>query len=298
MDRRHFLKAGLASGLSMAALADLFAAQYPNIKQESYGVQLYTFRKQIYLDPRKVLNALPGIGISFFESYTTNQGLTLGMEMAEFRKLQERNKLQYLSAHVPFVSKDEFNLFSGTQKVLAQAKELDIKYIVVPYLEAEYYQAPEMANKTVTMLSEVRKKVEDAGFQFAYHNHAFEFDTFYPNNKTFFDVLKETDPDLKFEIDLYWVFNATTKFDVPTFIYDLRERISLLHVKDSKATTTGKAKSTTVEVGAGDMDYARIFTAKRDIGLDCPWFIEQDESADPMKSVATSVQNLKTLITE
>ncbi|HVX51978.1 MAG TPA: hypothetical protein VHB48_17590, partial [Chitinophagaceae bacterium] len=67
-------------------------------------------------------------------------------------------------------------------------------------------------------------------------------------------------------------------------------RIPLWHVKDMD-----KATKSPVEVGAGFIDFKRIFDAKEESGMHY-FFIEQDAAPKPMENVTNSYNKVKSIL--
>src|SRR6266576_470043 len=127
-----------------------------------------------------------------------------------------------------------------------------------------------------------------AGLQFAYHNHDFEFAPL--EGKLPYDVLlAETDPKLvQLEVDLYWI----TKGGQDPLAYFARwpGRFPMVHVKDS----AGPPDHRIVEVGAGKIDFKKIFAQSDQAGIK-HYFVEHDEPADAFASIRASCEYLKRL---
>src|SRR6266550_3935693 len=131
-------------------------------------------------------------------------------------------------------------------------------------------------------------QAHDAGLQFAYHNHDFEF---VPMEGSLpYDVLLEaTDPKLvQLEIDLYWI----TKGGQDPLKYFARwpGRIPLVHVKDSGGPPDNKM----MDVGAGTIDWKKIFAREDQAGIRHA-FVEHDQPADAFASIKASCDYLKRL---
>jgi sugar phosphate isomerase/epimerase len=126
------------------------------------------------------------------------------------------------------------------------------------------------------------------GIRFAYHNHDFEFAPM--ENRLPYDVLLEsTDPrHVSFELDLYWI----TKGGQDPLAYFGRwpGRFRMVHVKDS----AGPPEHRMADVGAGTIDWGRIFKHRKEAGTE-HFFVERDDPPDPFASVAASYAYLRDL---
>jgi sugar phosphate isomerase/epimerase len=126
------------------------------------------------------------------------------------------------------------------------------------------------------------------GVQFAYHNHVSEFDEV-EGVRPFDYILGHTDKDLvKMELDLGW---ATKAKQNPVELFKLHPgRFPLWHVKD-----LDKTKMEPTEVGAGVVDFKRIFDNRKESGMKY-FFVEQDGAPQPLKDVTASYDYLKKML--
>ena len=110
----------------------------------------------------------------------------------------------------------------------------------------------------------------------------------FANGATPFDLLlRETDPaDVRLELDVYWV--AKGGLDPVRCLRDNAARIALLHLTD-----LGR-NGEPVELGAGVLALEPIVRTALAIGTK-HLFVEQDDSADPLESIGTSLRFLEGL---
>jgi sugar phosphate isomerase/epimerase len=140
-------------------------------------------------------------------------------------------------------------------------------------------------------LNRAGEKVKAAGLEFAYHNHAFEFDP--KEGKTPFDVLLErADKQLMaFEIDLFWVSVAGR--DPIAILKQLSGRVPLVHVKDKAANLPVQyneqvPRGAFLEIGNGTVDWPKVLTACDAAGVK-HFIVEQDQTpGDPVASLRQS----------
>jgi len=90
---------------------------------------------------------------------------------------------------------------------------------------------------------------------------------------------------VKIELDLYWITRAG--LDPIQFFKDNSGRVPMWHVKDI-ANTPERGFA---EVGTGTIDFQSIFAEKKTSGMK-HFFVEQDQSANPLKSIELSYKNL------
>ena len=120
------------------------------------------------------------------------------------------------------------------------------------------------------------RKVKAAGMQFGYHNHTMEFA---PKEGVvpFDEMIRLTDPALvTFEMDCGWV--TVGGGDPAAYLKRYPNRISMLHIKDFKATAqpaTVADPPPAAELGRGTVNFRQIFEAARH-GRIRHYFVEQE----------------------
>src|SRR5204863_145165 len=162
------------------------------------------------------------------------------------------------------------------------------RYLVLAWIPAEERHTLDDYKRWAERLNRAGTEAKAAGLQFAYHNHDFEFAPL--EGKLPYDVLlAETDPKLvQLEVDLYWI----TKGGQDPLAYFARwpGRFPMVHVKDS----AGPPDHRIVEVGAGKIDFKKIFAQSDQAGIKY-YFVEHDEPADAFASIRASCEYLKRL---
>lgn len=117
-----------------------------------------------------------------------------------------------------------------------------------------------------------------------YHPHAHEFEI--RSGRRLLDrLLAAVGTDLmQLELDLYWVKKAG--LDPAAVMLAYRGIVPLIHVKD--ADFNGNI----TEVGRGTIDWPSIFHVLKDAGVKY-YFVEQDESPQPLESAKMNLDYLK-----
>src|SRR6266571_1209784 len=162
------------------------------------------------------------------------------------------------------------------------------RYLVVPWIAAEARRTLDDYKRMAQRFNQAATAARAAGIQFAYHNHDFEFVPM--DGRLPYDVLlAETDPHLvQLEIDLYWITKGGQ--DPLTYFARWPGRVPLVHVKDS----AGPPDHRMVDVGAGTIDWKRIFAQGEQAGIrHC--FVEHDAPANAFASIRASYEYLKRL---
>ncbi|WP_458207510.1 sugar phosphate isomerase/epimerase family protein [Haladaptatus sp. NG-SE-30] len=180
-------------------------------------------------------------------------------------------------------------LETSFSETVARYREVGCETLVVPYLDESHFESYEAVEETADRLSELAERAVAEGCTLCYHNHDHEFTSL--DGRTAFDVLVESSDDsLEFELDLGWIDAAG--HDPTTLLDELRDRVSLVHVKDVRATDR-----VPVELGDGDLDVRECMRAVRD--ADVQWLIyEHDQPEDPVRSLEHGARTLDELRTE
>ncbi|WEZ83229.1 sugar phosphate isomerase/epimerase [Rhizobium sp. 32-5/1] len=144
-------------------------------------------------------------------------------------------------------------------RVLQIANTLGIRAIYCPYLLPD--QRPTDAADWRAFgerLQAAGKPFRDAGLDFGWHNHDFEFfalsDGSVPQDHIF-----AGGPDLSWEADIAWVVRGGA--DPFAWIEKYGSRITSVHVKDIAATGENTDQDGWADVGHGTVDWAKLFTA-------------------------------------
>ncbi|OQX62506.1 MAG: hypothetical protein B5M51_05990 [Anaerolinea sp. 4484_236] len=119
------------------------------------------------------------------------------------------------------------------------------------------------------------------------HNHWWEFEEV-DGHIPFYYLLENLDPDIFFEIDIYWAKVAGK--DPAKIVADFGDRVSHLHVKDGPART-GETDAMQLPAGQGTLNIPAILQAASD---KTEWLIvEFDNCAtDILKAVQESYRYL------
>jgi sugar phosphate isomerase/epimerase len=264
------------------------------------GAQLYTVRKMIPKDPDGVLRRIAELG--YREVQMNRRDLT------KLRPIASGVGLRVTSVHIETWlltgKKDVWTKLAGPQDDITLETAIDsiagagLKSAVLAYLmpgaergNADYYK--QLAEK----MNRMGERFAKDGIQFGYHNHAFEFEG-NPGERPIDILLAGWDPKLvKLQADVFWLSVAGQ--DPAAFIDKHADRIAWLHLKDKLKGAPVSYKEqippeTFKECGAGSIDFSAVLkaSAKADVKS---MYVEQDESGDPLESLAQSIKYLRTV---
>ena len=294
MHRRRFLQQSSAAAvggvvLGPTALRVAQAARRAGVP-DVLGIQLYTLRDVLPNDVNGVLEMLGRYGYGEVE--------TAGYADRDpdvFRAALDAHGLAAPSAHqmvVEVVAGSESMAGAGLPDFDAALETIAAfghDYFVIPWLPPDGRPDRDGYLRLADLLNGLGERAQAAGVQLGYHNHDFEFDTFGGDRPAYFDFVERLDPGLVvLELDLYWVRAAG--YDPVEVFERYPGRFPLWHVKDG----AGPDMTQTV-VGAGTLDFERIFAASATAGLRHA-FVEADTPPDGSLAFAeASLGYLETL---
>jgi len=184
------------------------------------ALQLYSVRDELEKDFVGTLRKVKSLGYDGVEF----AGL-YGNKPSDVAKTLKEIGLIPISAHVPFIE-----LIADPKGVVNAYTEIGCRYIVIPYLTAEYRPNGEKFNEVIEGARIIGKMAKDMGLTLLYHNHDFEFEKI--DGKYALDVLFESVSEelLKTEIDTCWV-NVGGE-NPSDYIRKYSGRSPVVHLKD------------------------------------------------------------------
>jgi sugar phosphate isomerase/epimerase len=264
-------------GMTLGALVPHALRTTHHARLDKIGLQLYTVRKAMQADVEGTLARVAATGYKEveFAGY-------FGKSPADIRAMLDRHGLSAPAVHVGSIAPDQW------RASLEAATTIGHRYVVVPWIPAEERATLDGWKRVAENYNRIAAEARAAGLQFAYHNHDFEFVPV--EGRIPFDVLLEsTDPQLvQLEIDLYWITKGGQ--DPLRYFQRWPGRVPLVHVKDSVGAPDHKM----VDVGAGKIDFKRIFARREQAGIR-HFFVEHDEPPDLFASIRASYEYLKRL---
>jgi len=299
--RRNFLQKATALTVGGALFSHSSWAEglYGRTKLPETGIQLFTLILEMEKDPVGVLQKIADAGYKNIESAFNKPGSFYGKKPKEFKELVHNMGMEWRSHHVvgspmkpppnmkipngpdgkPMSFPKMMTLKDNGQELVDLVAEAGIPYIVCSSIGIE---TGDEIKKSAEILQRTGELVKKAGLQFAYHNHATEFDI--TDGVVSYDYFtSQISADiLKLELDLGWVFKAGKN---PVDLFKQHQgRIPLLHIKDM--TATGEI----VPFGMGVYDFKAAFKNLDIAGVNY-FFIEQDFPQKPFEAIVTSANN-------
>ena len=274
MKRRSFLAASCGLALNASIPAGVLAAGGRRL--EKIGFQLYTARSLVEKDTAGTLDALAGIGYDEveFAGYFDHSP-------AEIRSFLDSAGLAAPSAHVQL---DDMRSRAG--EVIDAAQVIGHDFLVLGWVAPSERKTLDQYRAHAELCNRFAERCREAGVRFGYHNHEFEFEEL-EGRRPMDLLLAETDPELvTVELDLYWINVAGA--DPLDYFARHPGRFPLCHVKDMAAD------GSFADVGSGRIDFASIFAASGEAGLE-HYFVERDDSPDPLATAAAAHEFLRGL---
>lgn len=302
--RRQFLITGTAAGAAIALGHTWASSLRAEAPKRELGIQLYSVAAELAADTPGTLMALNRIGYR-----TVETAGTAGIPVKDFRKKLDDDGLTCPSAHLEFSAADPSPLFDdahilGAKYAVssalianaptppsAKSTQADIQ----AWVKALSTQTPDDFKRTADLANSIGSKARQAGLQYAYHNHNFEFKD-QGNGQIGYDLLlRNTDPNMvKFELDCGWMVAAG--FNPVDYFHKYPDRYRMIHVRDFlpglKPTFTafGPDGPKGTELGRGHIDYRPIFPAAAAGGVEY-YFSEQEPPITSMTALQAAKVN-------
>jgi sugar phosphate isomerase/epimerase len=282
--RRDFLRVSAMAAAAGCVLGRSGSAFGAGSEGLIYGVQLFMVRRQAPQDLAGVLKAIHQIGYAQIELYP----IVYNHPPAELRKIVTDAGLGLVSAHFDY---------DGFESRIDYGKQLGLKYMVCPMLPQDQWTSLDGFKKAATDFNKWGKGVKDAGMEFCFHNHCYEFKP-YDGSNGFAVLMKDTDPALvKLEFDLYWLTQAGQ--NPSEMMKKYADRLRLVHLKDRTPAPPGYEMGPSAEhfteLGKGTIAWPSLLEQAKKQGVKYA-FVDQDETAGPvLESLKVSYGYLKTL---
>ena len=272
LSRRDFIQVSGAAGLG--AMVPFHPS--PTDKLKRIGIQLYTVRQALDADFAGTLERLAAIGYQEVE-FAWNRGPS----PAQTRRLLDHSGLTAPAAHRAV---EDFE--AGWSSTVSTARTLGVEYLVLAWIEADQRKTLDDYRQWAERFTRYGTAAREAGFRFAYHNHAAELTPL--DGQVPYDILLGgTDPaTVGFEMDIFWVLEGGG--NPLAYFAAWPGRFPLLHIKGRTAD------GAMVDVGAGSVDWAAIFAHAKPAGVRHS-FVEHDDATDPLASAAASYAYLRRL---
>ncbi len=197
----------------------------------------------------------------------------------------DANGLRMTSSHIGLDMIEE-----NPARVLAIINDLGIEKVFAPYIGVDDRPSDTAGWRAFgKRLAEAGKPLLDAGVQFGWHNHDFEFHGTETGDIPL-DLIAAASDDMMLELDLGWV--AAAGHDPVARIKKYAGRIGAVHVKDIAPDGQCADEDGWADVGHGVMDWSAIHTALQAAGVD-HYVAEHDNPNDDKRFAIRSLASIQ-----
>lgn len=230
------------------------------------GAQLFSLRDHLttYEDARAIFFKMKEIGYQ-------NVQLS-GHKIDDAEKILEISRASGLDIVLTHTSPER--ILEETDAVIAEHKTFGAPIVGIGSMPKEYKESAEGARKFVADFTPAIKKIEEAGLQIAYHNHAFELTTPYDEERNVFDYLIDTCKTWQFTADVYWIKKGG--YDIESYLRKIGgDRLINVHFKDM----ANNEEKSICACGDGVIDFEKLTRVCEELGVKNV-LVEQDNARD------------------
>jgi sugar phosphate isomerase/epimerase len=271
-------------------------------RQQTLGVQLYTVRGIVLKRPAKILGAIADIGYREVEVLRSQiKPLAPYLKAVPLRPVSVHFETPLITGNWRAWKADDMPAIDESytfDQALIEAKEHGFEYMVFNYLAPKERGGLDFYRALAEKLNKAGEKCRETGLRLCYHNHDFEFEP-KSGGRPIETLLQRLDKSLVgLEVDAFWISMAGES--AAAFIRQNASTVEMVHLKDRKpgAPRTFDVASvpndTFREVGNGDLNFRDILNAASEARVK-HYFVEQDYSPDPLRSLRQSYENLRQL---
>ncbi|MDR0316431.1 MAG: sugar phosphate isomerase/epimerase [Treponema sp.] len=212
---------------------------------DQFAIQLWSVRDVMQNDYVGVLEKLAKMGYTGVEF--AGYG---GLSAQEMKQALDTNGLKSIGSHIGLS-----RLTENLDEEIAFHKVLGTEYLICPKANIN---TREDTLKLAETLKPVIAKITDAGFKFAYHNHAHEF--VQSDGEYLLDILfRHLPPQSIMELDIFW--SSYAGVDSLAYMEKHKDRLKLLHVKQIDQNKR------CVDLNQGILDFKDIITRAKAWGV-------------------------------
>jgi len=249
------------------------------------GLQLYSLRNQFPKDVPGTMKKVHNFGITDVEA----AGF-YGLSAEKFKQELDKAGLHASGCHFQW---QDFS--TNIDGIIKDAKTIGAQYITLPWIPHVGRFTEEDAHAAALKFNEWGKKCKEAGLQFTYHPHGYEF-TKSGDGTVFDQLVKETNPEYaNFELDIFWAWHGGA--DPVKLMEKYPARFIQMHLKDMDKSvkvpkSTGQENTENdVALGAGQLDMPAILKESVKIGIK-HYYIE-DESSRSVQQIPESIKYVR-----
>lgn len=297
--RRSFLRKSAFSFGAMAiaspALQSLAAAKYNKL----VGIQLYSVREDMKMDPMGSLTKLAEMGYKYVEHANYVNRKFYGWTAQEFKKRLDDLGIKMPSGHTVMgklhwddSKKDFTDLWKYT---VDDAAVMGQEFVISPSIDMGIRKDKNLLLKYMEIFNKSGELCQKSGMKFGYHNHDFEFSEKLDGELLYDIMLNNTDPKLVTQqLDIGNMINGG---GIPgEILKKFPGRFVSMHVKDEVPSAAGheKFESTILGKGSGQIDVLALVKLGDKLGGTKHFIIEQ-ESYQGLKAMDCMKEDLEVM---
>lgn len=297
LSRRKFIaNSSLTVAGAMFISKNIFAKN--NKRNTILGIQLYSVRDDMKIDPLNTLKQLAAMGYKNVEHANYIDRKFYGYSAPEFKKVLDSLGLKMPSGHTVMVEqhwdktkKDFTDVWKQTVEDAATVGQL---YVISPWLDESLRNNYDDLLNFLDIFNQSGELCKKSGLKFGYHNHDFEFKYSLNGDQVYDIILDHTDPALVIQqIDIGNMYGAGGRaLDI---LKKHPGRFESMHVKDEiKSVDKGEMNDNyeSTILGKGILPVKEILDQFRKMGGTTEFIIEQ-ESYQGISPLECSKENLK-----
>lgn len=244
-----------------------------------WSFQLYSARN--FKPWNDVLNLLGRLGYSQVEGFGG-----VYEDPAGLRAEMDRNGLSMPSGHFALDMLE--NDFDGVRRI---ADTLGVRLVVCPHIAADL-RPTDAAGWTSfgERLAGIGETTRAAGYDFAWHNHDFEFKAL-PDGSIPQKLILDAAPSVGLELDVAWLVRAGA--NPTTWIADYADRILAVHVKDIAPTGQNANEDGWADVGHGTVPWKSLMSDLRAKTPAQVYIMEHDNPSDLERFARRSLETVQ-----
>ncbi len=183
-----------------------------------YSIQLFSVTGAVDKDIKGTLKALADMGYTYIEPCHFS-----GLTATEYKAMCDELGLKIGGVHLGAERLENDETIEDTIKYL---KEVGCPLYIIPWVKNN---TTETRNALIGLINAAKPKFDEAGIEFAYHNHVEELKACVEDGRfTEIELINQTNTN--FEVDVYWASRAKIN---PLFLLELvKDRLVAVHMKD------------------------------------------------------------------
>ncbi len=244
-----------------------------------YGIQMYSLRDITANDLKGALKTVAEQGYKYIEfaGFFDNSAQDVKAWLDEYGLICS-------GTHTGIDPITESNI----EQTIKYHQTIGCKNLIVPGAD---WSTEEKMNYNIEVMNKAAPVLKAAGITLGYHNHSHEFQpTAY--GKYLHKEIEERCPDVEFELDTFWVFNAG--LDPVAEMERLKNRVRVIHLKDGIPSEDGSHSAVGKSVGEGKAPIKAVRAKALELGV---LMVIESEGLQPTgtEEVERCIKYLRTL---